>query len=105
MSFRESTNFVIAKASDKWLFGRPSSSLVVIPMTKKKTILDELHAVREQLLVDSGSTLVGLVVRVPAERKAFGRKVLETRRTKWSTGAANSGELEGENLSSLAGDL
>jgi len=74
-------------------------------MTKKQPILDELHAVREQLLAESGGTLSGLVARLQAEQEASDRTVLKTRRTKRCTGAAKSGELEVDNLSSPPGDL
>lgn len=50
-------------------------------MTKKQPILDELHAVREQLLAESGGTLTGLVARLQAEQEASGRTILRTRRT------------------------
>ena len=74
-------------------------------MTKKQPILDELHAVREQLLAESGGTLAGLVARLQAEQASSGRTMLKTRRTTRCTGAAKSGELELENLSSPPGDL
>lgn len=74
-------------------------------MKKKQPILDELHVVREQLLAESGGTLSGLVARLQAEQESSGRTVLKTQRTKPCTGAAKSGELEVENLSSPPGDL
>jgi hypothetical protein len=74
-------------------------------MTKKQSILDELHAVREQLLAESGGTLSGLVARLQAEQEASGRTILKTRRTKRCTGAANPGELAMENQSPPPGDL
>jgi hypothetical protein len=58
-------------------------------MTKKQPILDELHAVREQLLAESGGTLEGLVARLQAEQDASGRFIRPTRRTKDCTGAAD----------------
>ena len=48
-------------------------------MTKKQPILDELHAVREQLLAESGGTLSGLVARLQAEQESSGRTVLKAR--------------------------
>lgn len=48
----------------------------------KQPILDELHAIREQLLADSGGTLETLVARLQEEQKASGRVVIETSRTK-----------------------
>jgi len=74
-------------------------------MTKKQPILDELHAVREQLLAESGGTLAGLVARLQAEQEASGRMILKTVRTKRCTGAAKAGELEIENHSPPASDL
>jgi len=50
--------------------------------TKKQSILDELHAVREQLLAESGGTLSGLVARLQAEQEASGRTILKTRRNR-----------------------
>ena len=73
-------------------------------MTKKQPILDELHAVREQLLAESGGTLAGLVARLRAEQEASGRTILKSRRTKRFTGAAKSGELAVEDQSSPPGD-
>lgn len=56
-------------------------------MTKKQPILDELHAVREQLLAESGGTLSGLVARLQAEQDASDRVILKTRRTEEVTEA------------------
>ncbi len=68
-------------------------------------ILDELHAVRERLLADAGGTLDALVDRLQAEEQQSNRPRSKPRRTKRSTGATKSGELEVENLSSPPGDL
>jgi len=68
-------------------------------------ILDDLHATRRKLLEKSGGTLAGLVARLQAEQEASGRTILKTRRTNRCSGAAKSGELEVENLSSPPGDL
>jgi hypothetical protein len=65
-------------------------------MTKKQPILDELHAVREQLLAESGGTLAGLVARLRAEQAKSSRIILEARRTSACTGAAiRSSKMEG----------
>jgi hypothetical protein len=64
---------------------------MVTPMTKKQPILDELHAVREQLLAESGGTLAGLVARLQAEQEASGRTIRKTRRTSPGTDATKSG--------------
>ncbi len=77
---------------------------MVIPMTKKQPILDELHAVREQLLAESGGTLVGLVARLQAEQQTSGRTILKSRRTKRGTSAAKSVERDVENRPSPPGD-
>ncbi len=37
-------------------------------MTTKLSILDELHAIREQMLVDAGGTLAGLVAKIQADQ-------------------------------------
>ncbi len=42
---------------------------------KKQSVFDELHAVRQQLLAESGGTLSGLVARMQAEQKTSGRIV------------------------------
>ena len=71
----------------------------------KNPILDELHAVREQLLADAGGTLDALVDRLQAEEHQSDRPHFKSRRTKRCTGAAKPGDLEIENLSSPPGDL
>ena len=65
-------------------------------MTTRHPILDELHAVREKLLAESGGTLSGLVARLQAEQKASGRAIRETRRIKDCTAAADSAVVDGE---------
>jgi hypothetical protein len=70
----------------------------------KNPILDELHAVREQLLADAGGTLDALVDRLQAEEMKSDRPRFKPRRTTRSTGAAKSGELAVENSSSPLGD-
>ena len=47
----------------------------------KNPILDELHAVREQLLADAGGTLDALVDRLQAEEQHSDRPRYKTRRT------------------------
>lgn len=54
-------------------------------MTPAQSILTELHAVREQLLADSGGTLAGLVARLQREQQASGRVIREAKRTREST--------------------
>jgi hypothetical protein len=62
----------------------------------KNPILDELHAVRGQLLAEAGGTLDALVDRLQAEEQASDRPRFIPRRT---TGAAKSAELPVENQS------
>ena len=71
----------------------------------KNPILDELHAVREQLLADAGGTLDALVDRLQAEERESDRPRLKALRTKRCTGAAKSTEVDVENRSSPPGDL
>jgi hypothetical protein len=72
-------------------------------MAKKQPILDELHAVREQMLAESGGTLAGLVARLQAEQAASGRTIRKTRRTIPGTGAAKSVSSTVEGHSSQPG--
>jgi hypothetical protein len=69
-------------------------------MMTNNPILDELHATRRKLLEESGGTLAGLVARLQAEQKASGRTILKTQRTIRCSGAAKSGDLPVESLSS-----
>lgn len=41
-------------------------------------ILNELHAVRERMLLDAGGTLAGLVAKIQADQTKSGRTVLKT---------------------------
>jgi len=66
----------------------------------KNPILDELRAVREQLLTDAGGTLDALVDQLQAEEQNSNRPRFKTRRTIRCTGAAKSGENAVENPSS-----
>lgn len=47
----------------------------------KNPILDELHAVREQLLADAGGTLDGLVDRLQQEEQQSDRPRFKAQRT------------------------
>lgn len=71
----------------------------------KNPILDELHAVRDQLLADIGGTLVALVDRLQAEERKSNRPRFTPRRAIQRTGAAKSSDSELENLSPRPGDL
>ena len=69
-------------------------------------ILDELHATRAKLLAAAGGDLHRYVEEARERALASGRPIAETtQRTKRCTGAAKSGELPVENLSSPPGDL
>jgi hypothetical protein len=54
----------------------------------KNPILDELHAVREQLLADAGGTLDALVDRLQAEEQESDRPRFKPRRTNRCSGTA-----------------
>jgi len=71
----------------------------------KNPILDELHAIREQLLEDAGGTLDALVDRIQAAEQRSTRPRFKTRRTIRCTGAAKSGKIEVDNQSSPPRDL
>lgn len=70
----------------------------------KNPILDELHAVREQLLAAAGGTLDALVDRLQAEEQQSQRVQFKPRRTIRCTEAAKSSELAVENALSPPGD-
>ncbi len=73
-------------------------------MTTKNPILDELHATRERLLAESGGTISGLVARLQTEQAASDRPQYKRRITIQGAGAAKSGELPVDNLSSPSSD-
>jgi len=70
----------------------------------KNPILDELHAVREQLLIAAGGTLDALVDRLQAEEQQSDRPRFKSRRTKRCIEATKPGKIEVEDLSSPPGD-
>lgn len=45
-------------------------------MKKTMTAIEELHAIREQLLAEAGGTLAGLVAQLRADQKASGREII-----------------------------
>lgn len=47
-------------------------------MTANNPILDELHAVREQMLADAGGTLAGLVAKIQSDQAKSGRVILKS---------------------------
>lgn len=67
-------------------------------------ILDELHAVREQLLADTGGTLDALVDRLQAEERRSDRPRFSPRRISGCTGESKSDELAVENQPSPTND-
>lgn len=56
-------------------------------MNTTEPILDELHAIREQLHAESGGTLAGLVARLRDEQNKSGRTIIKNGRTKDCTEA------------------
>ncbi|HEY2412703.1 MAG TPA: hypothetical protein VGI40_10695 [Pirellulaceae bacterium] len=64
----------------------------------KNPILDELHAVRQRLLEESGGTLDALVDRLQAEEERSDRPRFQPSRTNGSTGAV--GQADSENKAS-----
>jgi len=62
----------------------------------KDPILDELHKTRRRLLDEAGGTLEGLVAGLQKRQRESGRKILETRRVKDCTEAADSAVVGGE---------
>jgi hypothetical protein len=69
----------------------------------RNPILDELRAIREQLLADAGGMLDVLVDRLQAEEQASDRPLFKPRQTIRYNGAANSGALIVESQSSPPG--
>ncbi len=67
-----------------------------MPMTDP--ILDELHAVREQMLEDAGGTLAGLVTKIQADQAKSGRVVLKAadNNRMHRSGACESSEVESQ---------
>jgi len=63
-------------------------------MTARHPILDELHAVRERLLAESGGTLSGLVARLQAEQESSEHPIQTTGRIMPCLEAPESGEVE-----------
>jgi hypothetical protein len=59
-SFREFIRFFLGKGLAGCSFALLLNFWAVNSMMNKQPILDELHAVREQLLAESGGTLSGL---------------------------------------------
>lgn len=64
-------------------------------------ILDELHAVREQLLAEAGGTLDALVDRLQAAEQKSDRPRFAPRRTNQTSGAAKSSEAKGRQVDAI----
>ena len=62
----------------------------------KNPILDEIHAVREQLLANAGGTLDALVAQLQTEEQNSDRPRFKPRQTNRGNGAPNSTELTAE---------
>lgn len=69
-------------------------------MITNDPILDELHAVREQMLADAGGTLTGLVAKLQADQAKSGRVVLKTADNKTLQRSGEASVLDVGNLSS-----
>ena len=57
-------------------------------------ILDELHAIRRQMLADAGGTLSGLVAKIQADQAKSDRVILKTadnQQLHWNGTCATSG--------------
>jgi hypothetical protein len=70
----------------------------------KNPILDELHAVREELLADAGGTLDALVDRLQAEERVSVRPRFRPGQSDQCAGVTKSGEAAVENQLSPPGD-
>lgn len=57
-------------------------------------ILDELHAIRRQMLADAGGTLAGLVAKIQADQAKSDRVIIENAGTIRCNRAAKSGVLK-----------
>jgi len=59
-------------------------------MTTKNPILDELHAVREQMLADAGGTLAGLVAKIQSDQAKSDRVIIKALENKTMNRSAQS---------------
>lgn len=69
-------------------------------MNSTDPILDELHAIREQLLAESGGTLAGLVARLKDEQNKSGRTIIKNGRTKDCTEVDDQPQTDGTSIPS-----
>ena len=69
-------------------------------MKSTDPILDELHAIREQLLAESGGTLAGLVARLKDEQNKSGRTIIKNGRTKDCTEVDSQPQTDGTSIPS-----
>jgi hypothetical protein len=73
-------------------------------MMTKNPILDELHAVRRQLLAEAGGSLDALLDRLQAEEQKSTRPRFSLQRTNGHAGTKSSGAKARENQSALPGE-
>jgi len=65
-------------------------------MTTEQPILQELHAVREQMLADAGGSLADLVKKLQEDQAKSGREIRKPRITMQRTKATESGDAAGD---------
>ena len=63
-------------------------------MKMTNPILDELHAVRRQMLADAGGTLAGLVAKIQADQAKSDRMILKTADSHRLQRSGEVGDLE-----------
>ncbi len=73
-------------------------------MTTRHSILDELHAIREQMLADAGGTLAGLVAKTQADQAKSGRTIVKTTDDSALHQSREAERSEVEDLSSRLGE-
>ncbi len=78
MNYHGSTNCCVTKGSTHSLSALHQNFWAVMTMTTKNPILDELHAVREQMLADAGGTLAGLVAKIQSDQAKSGRVIIKS---------------------------
>ncbi len=69
-------------------------------MITQTPILDELHAVREQMLADAGGTLAGLVAKIQSDQAKSGRVILKSADNNSMHGSGEAMRLQMDNQSS-----
>ena len=69
-------------------------------MNSTDSIFDELHAIREQLLAESGGTLAGLVASLKDEQNKSGRTIIKNRRANDCTEVDDQPHTDGTSIPS-----